>query len=96
MEVHTAEEIDRAISLGVSIIGINNRNLKSFEVDLGVTFDLINRVPDGKVVVSESGIQSRDDLLRLRKAGVDAVLIGESFMRALDIRAKVAELIGQG
>ncbi len=96
MEVHTAEELDRAISLGASIIGINNRDLKSFEVDLGVTFDLINRVPDGKVVVSESGIQSRDDLLRLRKAGVDAVLIGESFMRALDIRAKVAELIGQG
>ncbi|MFQ6672757.1 MAG: indole-3-glycerol phosphate synthase TrpC [Candidatus Tectimicrobiota bacterium] len=96
VEVHTAEELDRAIWLGASLIGINNRDLTTFEVDLGVTFDLIKHIPEGKTVVSESGIATREDLLRLRKAGVDAVLIGESLMRAGDIRAKLAELINQG
>lgn len=94
VEVHTAEELDRAVSVGASLIGINNRNLRTFEVDLETTFELVKRVPEGKIVVSESGINSRDDLLRLREAGVDAVLIGESLMRAWDIKAKVAELIG--
>lgn len=94
VEVHTAEELDRAVSLGAALIGINNRDLRTFEVDLETTFELVKRVPEGKIVVSESGIDSRDDLLRLREAGVDAVLIGESLMRAWDIKAKVAELIG--
>lgn len=95
VEVHTADELKRALSLGAGLIGINNRDLKTFKVDLETTFGLMQDVPDGVTVVSESGIQTRDDLVRLREAGVDAVLIGETFMKAEDIRATVAEFASQ-
>lgn len=82
VEVHTLEELDRALETGARIIGINNRNLATFEVDLGVTEILSEEVPNGTVLVSESGIKTAEDLARIKACGVDAVLIGEALMRA--------------
>jgi indole-3-glycerol phosphate synthase len=82
VEVHTLEELDRALETSARIIGINNRNLATFEVDLGVTESLSEEVPDGIVLVSESGIKTAEDLERIKACGVDAVLIGEALMRA--------------
>jgi indole-3-glycerol phosphate synthase len=82
VEVHTLEELDRALETSARIIGINNRNLATFEVDLGVTERLSEEVPDGIVLVSESGIKTAEDLARIKACGVDAVLIGEALMRA--------------
>lgn len=81
VEVHTLEELDRALETEAQIIGINNRNLATFEVDLGVTEKLSEEVPDEIVLVSESGIRTADDLARIKACGVDAVLIGEALMR---------------
>ncbi|NTW68097.1 MAG: indole-3-glycerol-phosphate synthase TrpC, partial [Nitrospirae bacterium] len=77
------------------IVGINNRDLARFTVSLQTTFDLLRDIPDDRIVVSESGIQSRDDVVRLEKAGVDAVLVGESLMREKDVGKKVKELLGK-
>ena len=82
VEVHTLEELDRALETNARIVGINNRNLATFEVDLGVTERLSEEVPDGIVLVSESGIKTAEDLARIKACGVDAVLIGEALMRA--------------
>lgn len=82
VEVHTLEELDRALETSARTIGINNRNLATFEVDLGVTERLSEEVPDGIVLVSESGIKTAEDLARIKACGVDAVLIGEALMRA--------------
>ena len=82
VEVHTAEELDRAIAAGARILGVNNRNLKTLEVDLETSFRLRERIPAGCLAVSESGIRSAADLQRLSEAGFDAVLIGERFMEA--------------
>lgn len=95
VEVHTASELKRALGLGAKLIGINNRDLRTFKVDIETTFKLMGQVPEGVVVVSESGIQSKDDLLRLKEAGVHAVLVGETFMTAKDVRAKVQEFTGK-
>lgn len=92
VEVHDEEDLARALALEPDVIGINNRNLKSFEVDIAVTRDLITDVPAGKTVVSESGYRSRDQLEELERIGVDAVLIGEFLMRADDPEALVREL----
>ncbi len=81
VEVHTLGELDRALETEAAIIGINNRNLATFEVDLGVTESLSEEVPNGIVLVSESGIRSAEDLARIKACGVDAVLIGEALMR---------------
>ncbi len=81
VEVHNKEELEIALDSGVRIIGINNRNLKDFKVDLGNTEALINDIPKSKIIVSESGINSIEDIRYLKKLGVDAVLIGEAFMR---------------
>jgi indole-3-glycerol phosphate synthase len=81
VEVHTLEELDRALETDARIIGINNRNLATFEVDLGVTEKLSEEVPDEIVLVSESGIRTAEDLARIKACGVDAVLIGEALMR---------------
>lgn len=96
VEVHTQRELQRALTLGVDLIGINNRDLKTFNVDLGTTLELIRGVPEGVTVVSESGIRTREDLLRLREAGVDAVLIGEAFMVEKNVREALARLLGSG
>jgi indole-3-glycerol phosphate synthase len=96
VEVHTAEELDRALDLGARLIGINNRNLHTFEVDLATTEVLAEEVPDGVLLVSESGIKTRADSQRVFDAGCDAILVGESLMRAgiPGVPAQVKELLG--
>jgi indole-3-glycerol phosphate synthase len=92
VEVHDAAELDRALRLATPLLGINNRNLRSFEVTLATTLDLLPRVPAGKLLVTESGILARADVQRMRDAGVHAFLVGEAFMRAPDPGAALAEL----
>ena len=93
VEVHNEAELERALKLGAEIIGINNRDLRTFEVDLKVSEDLIPKIPLGKVVVAESGIKTHDDILRLQKAGAHAVLIGETFLQSQDAGAKIKEVM---
>ncbi len=93
VEVHTAEELDRALGTDARVIGINNRNLKTFQVDLKTTERLVAHIPKGVLCVSESGINNHDDMKRLGEAGVDAVLVGTSLMKAQDVGAKVKELL---
>lgn len=82
VETHTAGEIDRALSAGARIVGINNRDLHTFTTALETTIHLIERIPDGVLTVSESGISSHEDAVTLRAAGADAILVGETIMRA--------------
>ena len=82
VEVHTREELDRALDLGARLIGINNRNLHTFEVDLATTEDISEDVPDDVVLVSESGLKIRADAQRVFDCGCNAILVGESLMRA--------------
>jgi indole-3-glycerol phosphate synthase len=95
VEVRDETELARALAAGARIIGINNRDLRTFEVSLGTTLRLRPKVPPGVVVVSESGIKERYDVVRLAEAGVDAVLVGTSLMRSPDVGAKVKELLGR-
>jgi indole-3-glycerol phosphate synthase len=92
VEIHDDEELERALAIDCDVIGINNRNLEDFSVDIQRTFDLLADVPAGKVVVSESGIHYRWQIEELEQVGVDAVLIGEALMRAPDPEAAVREL----
>lgn len=94
VEVHDAEELERALEAGAEVIGINNRNLDDMSVDIGTTYELMPDVPAGKTVVAESGISGRDELDELDRVGVDAVLIGGALMTAEDPEAKVRELTG--
>jgi indole-3-glycerol phosphate synthase len=96
VEVHTLEELCRVLETEALLLGINNRDLHTFQVDLGVTFRLISAAPKGRVVVSESGIRTAQDVACLARAGVDAVLVGEALTGARDIRAAAAELLGAG
>ncbi|WP_265443686.1 indole-3-glycerol phosphate synthase TrpC [Acetivibrio straminisolvens] len=91
VEVHDERELERALESGARIIGINNRDLRTFDVDLKNTEKLMNRIPNDRVVVSESGIKGVEDLKYLKELGVDAVLIGETFMRAQSISEKINE-----
>jgi indole-3-glycerol phosphate synthase len=92
VEIHDGDELERALELDCDVIGINNRNLEDFSVDIQRTFDLLADVPAGKVVVSESGIHHRGQIEELEQVGVDAVLIGEALMRAPDPESAVREL----
>jgi indole-3-glycerol phosphate synthase len=92
VEIHDEEELDAALVVDADVLGINNRNLEDFSVDIQRTFDLLHDVPAGKVVVSESGIQTRDQIDELEQVGVDAVLIGETLMRAPDPEEAVRQL----
>jgi indole-3-glycerol phosphate synthase len=92
VEVHNEQELERALEAGADVLGVNNRNLDDFSVDVQRTFELITDVPAGKTVVSESGISERETLEELERVGVDAVLIGEALMRAEDPEARVREL----
>jgi indole-3-glycerol phosphate synthase len=93
VEVHTQEELDRALKLECPIIGINNRNLTTFEVDLATTEALSEEVPDGILLVCESGLKTRSDTQRAFSAGCDAILVGESLMRSADVAAQIHELL---
>jgi indole-3-glycerol phosphate synthase len=94
VEVHTEEELDRALEIGARIIGINNRNLTTFEVDLEATERISEEVPEGVVLVSESGIKTGSDTQRVYDCGCNAILVGETLMRSGDVSGKVAELLG--
>jgi indole-3-glycerol phosphate synthase len=95
VESHTYKELDRSLRAGATLVGINNRDLTTFTVSLQTTLDLLKDIPEDPIVVSESGIRTRDDVVKLRQAGVDAVLVGESLMREKDIGRKVKELLGR-
>ena len=94
VETHDEQEIETALSVGARLIGVNNRNLKDFSVDTGNAGRLKSLVPDNVIFVSESGVRTREDIVTLETAGIDAVLIGETMMRAPDKRDKLNELKG--
>lgn len=94
VESHTYKELDKALLAGAMLVGINNRDLTTFKVELRTTLDLLRDIPEDRTVVSESGIATREDVLALQQAGVDAILVGESLMREKDITKKVKELLG--
>jgi indole-3-glycerol phosphate synthase len=92
IEVHDQVELAAALSLQPTMVGINNRNLKTFETRLDTTYSLLAQVPDGVLVVTESGIHNADDVLEMRRRGVNAFLVGEAFMRADDPGAALQAL----
>jgi len=92
LEVHDAEELERALALKPPFIGINNRDLQSFRTDTDITLELLSKVPADCLVVTESGIKCREDVQRMRSHGVHGFLVGEAFMRADDPGMKLAEL----
>jgi len=94
VEVHDRAELDRALRLATPLIGINNRNLRTFEVSLATTLELLPAVPPERLVVTESGILAQPDVAAMRARGVDAFLVGEAFMRADDPGAALATLFG--
>ena len=94
VEVHDAEELQRALQLKTRLVGINNRNLRSFEVSLDTTLGMLKDVPADRLLVTESGILARADVQRMRAAGVHAFLVGEAFMRAEEPGEALAELFG--
>ncbi len=94
VEVHDAAELQRALKCSTPLVGINNRNLRTFDVTLQTTLDLLSSVPSDRIVVTESGIGTRDDVARMRSHGVGAFLVGEAFMRQPDPGAALASLFG--
>jgi indole-3-glycerol phosphate synthase len=94
VEVHTGEELSRAIAAGSKMIGVNNRNLKTLDVRVETSFELVEQIPDECIAVSESGIRTSGELARLRAAGFDAFLIGTRLMLCSDPAAALAELLG--
>ena len=95
IEVHTAAELERALSASAHIIGVNNRDLKTMTVRIETSLELIEQIPEDCVAISESGIRSHEDLLKIRRAGFDAFLIGEHLMLAPDPAAALSKLLGQ-
>jgi indole-3-glycerol phosphate synthase len=94
VEVHDANELDAALKLKTSMLGINNRNLRTFETTLDTTLNLLNRIPSEKMVITESAILTPDDVKKMRDADVHAFLVGEAFMRAPDPGMELARLFG--
>jgi indole-3-glycerol phosphate synthase len=94
VEVHDAGELDRALRLDTPLVGINNRNLRTFHVSLQTTIDLLPRIPGDRIIVDESGILARRDVAQMRRHGVNAFLVGEAFMRAADPGAALRALFG--
>jgi indole-3-glycerol phosphate synthase len=91
-EVHDAAELDLALALRTPLLGINNRDLRTFETRLDTTLRLLERIPDGRLVITESGISSREDVALMRQHGVNGFLVGEAFMRAADPGVELARL----
>ncbi|MHB0927166.1 MAG: indole-3-glycerol phosphate synthase TrpC, partial [Gallionellaceae bacterium] len=96
VEVHDGTELDAALQLATPLIGVNNRNLRTFEVSLQTTLDLLPRIPVGRIVVTESGILKAEDVELMRSNRVNAFLVGEAFMRADDPGAELAKVFGCG
>ena len=94
-EVHDHAELEMALRINTSLVGINNRNLKTLQIDLNTTFALRQEIPADRIIVSESGIKTREDVLRLEGGAIDAMLIGSSFMESVDIGRKIDELRGR-
>jgi len=94
VEVHDETELERALKIGADLVGVNNRDLKTFQVDLATTEKLAKKIPTGKILVAESGINTRADVERLKKCGAKAILVGESLLRGGKIQMNVRELIG--
>ena len=94
VEVHDAEELERALMIDASLIGINNSDLRTFETRLETTLELLARIPENRMVVTESGIHTPEDVALMREQGVHVFLVGEAFMRAPDPGTKLAELFG--
>jgi indole-3-glycerol phosphate synthase len=92
VEVHNGEELDAALKLKTNLLGINNRNLRTFDVTLDTTLGLLPRIPEGKLVITESGIMNKDDVQRMRDANVHGFLVGEAFMRAKEPGLELAKL----
>ena len=95
MEAHDAAEVEAALAAGAEIIGVNNRNLKDFSVDLQNSLQLRQLVPRDKIFVSESGIRTAEDVRQLQQAGVNGVLIGETLMRSENITLELRRLAGE-
>lgn len=93
IEVHTPEDLEKALKINAEIIGINNRDLNSFQVDLNITPRLKKLIPPDKIVISESGIRNNQDVMRLKKIGINAVLVGEALLISNNILSKTKELI---
>lgn len=93
VEVHDRGELERALAAGAEIIGINNRDLRTFEVDLETCIKLMELMPDDIIVVGESGIRDREDVSRLARSGIDAILVGETLMRSSDPEGMIRELL---
>ena len=93
VEVHNEEDLEKALKSGASVIGVNNRDLNTFRVDLATTQRLARLIPDNKIKVSESGIRTYEDVMFLKSLGINAVLIGEAFMEADDIAGKMREVM---
>ena len=94
VEVHDATELERALMLDAPLIGINNRDLRTFEVKLETTLNLLGRIPQDRIVVTESGIHTPSDVARMQQQGVNAFLVGEVFMKAAEPGEKLARLFG--
>ncbi len=95
VEVHTAKELEQALNLGAELIGINNRNLQTLQVDLKITERLMSFIPEKTIVVSESGISKRGDVEILENFGIDAILVGEALIKSPDPGLKIRELLGR-
>ncbi len=93
VEAHDRDEVERALAAGSEIVGINNRDLRTFKVDLNTTRELTRAIPTDKVIVSESGIHTREDVRRLAEWGVNAMLVGESLVTSVDVAAKMRDLL---
>jgi indole-3-glycerol phosphate synthase len=94
VEVHAEAELQKVLQTSATIIGINNRDLATFKIDLETTARLMPMIPDEKIIVSESGIKSRTEIVKLLKMGINAILIGETLMKNNDIPTKLHELLG--
>jgi indole-3-glycerol phosphate synthase len=96
IEIHSEDDLEKAVACGAEIIGINNRDLDSFKVDINTTFELAPLVPENFIVVSESGIRDEADILSLKEIGIHAILVGSAIMKSNDLGAKTADLVNAG